>query len=218
MVPLYPPNTSATQHKHLKHNTNIWRNHTVRYGRPLTSDNLLGTSVVHLNLLSVWREHSVKHIWLPLKERTHTVKLKLPSCHSSTVSRWRTVVPAHLSCKGLQNKQKNQETYGETTGWNGSCCNNPALRLFVSMLSSTYHTRPCRATVCVSLVCDTILQIRVSAAVGPLLTLGHALSAHRQTAPSAPLNVNIQTNSPAASEVTAHERFQSQSDNVLHRW
>lgn len=42
----------------------------------LTSDDLLGTGVVHLNLFSGWGEDSVEHIWLPLKHRKHTVKTK----------------------------------------------------------------------------------------------------------------------------------------------
>lgn len=42
----------------------------------LTSDDLLGTGVVHLNLFSGWGEDSVEHIWLPLKHRKHTVKIK----------------------------------------------------------------------------------------------------------------------------------------------
>lgn len=47
----------------------------------LTLDNLLGTRVIHLDLLSVGRQDSVEHVGLPLKqERTVSfVKIKAAS-------------------------------------------------------------------------------------------------------------------------------------------
>lgn len=48
----------------------------------LTLDNLLGTGVIHLDLLGVGRQHSVEHIGLPLKQEGTGNHVKKAGSHA----------------------------------------------------------------------------------------------------------------------------------------